>query len=160
MLTKTICGQISWRWIQKEFYRYFKQSFLDNRTVDVGANSNYVFALMFDLIRDFRKHRDEELIRQQLAALESAYPVIQRYTKENLVAAIEARPERSVNFLGGINTALNEAFTGVVDKLKLEYPDICAPQAESPDELESEENEVEFDNDGPDDDGDSNVEKF
>src|SRR5688572_4529794 len=65
---------------QLAFYRYFKQSFLSGKIVEFTGDNNYVFALMFDLVRDFRSHRDEELVVRQLSALETAYPIIQRYT--------------------------------------------------------------------------------
>ena len=47
---------------QKEFYTYFKQSFINGKIVDVIGNDNYVFALMFDLIENFRLHRDQDLV--------------------------------------------------------------------------------------------------
>jgi hypothetical protein len=119
---------------QKEFYHYFKQSFLDGKIVDVRGNSNYVFTLMFDLIRDFRKHRDEQLIVRQLTELETAYPVIQRYTEENLNAAIKGRPERESP--GGTGVGISIDVGEVLDKLRSERPDLFEVQAEGGDEFE------------------------
>ena len=105
---------------QQEFYRYFKQTFLDGRLIDVRGNTNYVFALMFDLIRDFRKHRDEQLVVRQLTELETAYPVIQSYTEENLTAAIKGKPERPDISSGGIGMSID--LGEVLDNLRSEHP--------------------------------------
>jgi hypothetical protein len=119
---------------QQEFYRYFKQTFLDGRLIDVRGNSNYVFALMFDLIRDFRKHRDEQLVVRQLTELETAYPVIQRYTEENLTAAIKGKPERPDISSGGIGISFDVG--EVLDNLRSERPHLFEA-AEGADGLES-----------------------
>jgi len=131
---------------QQEFYYYFKQTFLDGRLIDVRGNSNYVFALMFDLIRDFRKHRDEQLVVRQLTELETAYPVIQRYTEENLTAAIKGKPERPDIGSGGIAISIDVG--EVLDNLRSEHPHLFEP-AEGADALESgDAEEVQFnDND-------------
>jgi hypothetical protein len=143
---------------QKEFYRYFKQSFLNDKIVDVRGNTNYVFVLMFDLIKDFRKHRDEQLIVRQLTALENAYPVIQRYTEENLNAAIKGKPERSDS--GSVGLGISIDVGEVLDKLRSERPDLFEAGAEGADEIELEDEEEadEFDDDEDDDGG--KVEKF
>lgn len=108
---------------QLEFYRHFKQSFLDGRVLDVRGNSNYVFALMFELLKEFRRHRDEGLIRRQLTLLGDAYPVIRGYAEDNLADAIEGRPERlSPN--ATLSIALNQSFNEAFERAMREHPDV------------------------------------
>jgi hypothetical protein len=105
---------------QLAFYEYFKQRFLNGKVIDVEGNTNYVFALMFDLIDEFRTHRDQEMVVQQLTNLETAYPVIQRYTEENLADAIEGKaPKRDP--AAGIGFSID--LTDVFKEIELEHPE-------------------------------------
>lgn len=64
---------------QRQFYYYFKAQFLKERYLDIEGNSNYAFVLMFDLADDYKKHKDYELLRQQLETLAENYPIVARY---------------------------------------------------------------------------------
>jgi hypothetical protein len=137
---------------QKEFYRYFKESFLGGRIFDVRSNSNYVFVLMFDLIKDFRTHRDEELVRRQLVALGDAYPVIRRYTEENLADAIAGRAEK-MSPGARLGITISSAFNETLEKARLEHPEIFGGLAgvERAMEFEDDEDEGEQGDDELDD---------
>ena len=65
--------------LQRQFYYYFKAQFLKERYLDIEDNSNYAFVLMFDLADDYKKHKDYELLRQQLETLAENYPIVARY---------------------------------------------------------------------------------
>ncbi len=65
--------------LQRQFYNYFKAQFLKNRYLDIEDNSNYAFVLMFDLADDYKKHKDYELLKQQLETLAENYPVVAPY---------------------------------------------------------------------------------
>ena len=103
---------------QRAFYKHFKRCFLNGKILDVRGNTNYVFALMFDLIKEFRTHRNQELIVQQLANLETAYPVIQRYTEDNLINAIDGSPPKK-DLTAGIE--LSTDFKDVSREIELEH---------------------------------------
>ena len=38
---------------QKVFYQYFKENFLSGKCLDLKGNTNYVFLLLYELIRGF-----------------------------------------------------------------------------------------------------------
>lgn len=64
---------------QRQFYDHFKAQFLKERYLDIADNSNYAFVLMFDLADDYKKHKDYELLKQQLETLAENYPVVAQY---------------------------------------------------------------------------------
>ncbi|MFR9542759.1 MAG: TerB N-terminal domain-containing protein, partial [Rikenellaceae bacterium] len=72
---------------QQAFYRHLKAEFYKGRYIDVDDCNNYVFILMFDLIDDYKKHRDYELIKDQLKELGTAYPITKRYIDNSLTRA-------------------------------------------------------------------------
>lgn len=84
---------------QREFYYYFKSEFLQNNFIDIGDNLNYAFILMFDLVEDYKKHKDINKVEEQLAILGTNYPKTSRYTKQTLNRAIhnESTSTLSVN---------------------------------------------------------------
>ncbi len=135
---------------QLAFYHHFKEQLLGGTVLDVDGNENYVFALMFDLIRDFRSHRDQELVTRQLTTLETEYPVIRRYVAKNLADAMEGKPEKSLGM--SISVDLSETF----DDLMQEYPELFAD--DDGDDSYPEDEEFEIDIDDTDEHG--NVERF
>ncbi|MBP3355948.1 MAG: TerB N-terminal domain-containing protein [Rikenellaceae bacterium] len=70
--------------LQRQFYNYFKAQFLKERYLDIENNSNYAFVLMFDLADDYKKHKDYELLQQQLETLAENYPVVAQYINRAL----------------------------------------------------------------------------
>lgn len=80
---------------QKQFYHYFKSEFLNNNCLDIGGNSNYAFVLMFDLVEDYKKHKDLNKVQEQLAILSANYPKTARYTKQTLDRVTNSDPSHS-----------------------------------------------------------------
>ena len=64
---------------QKEFYHYFKHSFINGQYFDIGGNTNYAFILLFDLINDYENHRNLLQTRKQLEDLGQFYPKTKFY---------------------------------------------------------------------------------
>ncbi len=80
---------------QKEFYYYFKSEFLLNNYIDIEDNWNYAFVLMFDLVEDYKTHKNINKIQEQLAIIGTNYPKTSRYTKQALNKAIHNEPSRT-----------------------------------------------------------------
>lgn len=75
---------------QKHFYYYFKEEFLKGHYLDIENNSNYVFILMFDLCKDYSKHKNYDLLKYQLDILAANYPITARYTSKTLSNSVAA----------------------------------------------------------------------
>ena len=73
---------------QKRFYYYFKFQFLKGHYIELLDNLNYAFVLMFDLANNFSKHKDYELLKQQLKTLADHYPKVGPYIKKTLTEAV------------------------------------------------------------------------
>ncbi|MFA7082354.1 MAG: TerB N-terminal domain-containing protein [Bacteroidales bacterium] len=69
---------------QKKFYAYFKECFLNGTYLDLKDNSNYVFILLFDLIDEFKNHRNLTQVQNELEILGEKYPKTIRYTMSEL----------------------------------------------------------------------------
>lgn len=78
---------------QKEFYQYFKTEFLKRNCINIGNNLNYAFILLFDLIEDYKEHRNLALVQEYLSILGANYPKTERYTKNALNQAINGEQE-------------------------------------------------------------------
>ncbi|MFR9546188.1 MAG: TerB N-terminal domain-containing protein [Rikenellaceae bacterium] len=73
---------------QQAFYRHLKAEFYKGRYIDVEDCSNYVFILMFDLVDDYKQHKDYALVLDQLDQLGSAYPITDRYLNDTLAKGV------------------------------------------------------------------------
>lgn len=69
---------------QKKFYKLFKNKFLEGHYLDISENWNYAFVLMFDLADAYMKHRDYELLNNQLHKLAEKYPIVENYIDNTL----------------------------------------------------------------------------
>lgn len=69
---------------QKKFYKLFKNKFLEGLYLDISENWNYAFVLMFDLADAYMKHRDYELLNNQLHKLAEKYPIVENYIDNTL----------------------------------------------------------------------------
>jgi TerB-C domain len=76
---------------QREFYVFLKNQFLNEVFVDIERNSNYVFILLFDLLREYEDHKNIIKLEKQLKLLGQFYPVTKRYTISFLIEKMEAR---------------------------------------------------------------------
>ena len=64
---------------QKEFYFYYKNSFLNGIYYDLEGNNNYSFILLFNLLNEFDSHKDVSELEKQLSALGKYYPKTKSY---------------------------------------------------------------------------------
>src|SRR5699024_5271509 len=69
---------------QKEFYKYFKNKFLEGEYVDIKGNSNYAFILYFDLIEAYQEHKDIQLLERQFKLLGEISSATKRYMLNSL----------------------------------------------------------------------------
>lgn len=67
---------------QIKFYTYFKDSFFMGEMIDLEGNNNYLFILLFDLLSNFIKNRDLELLKIQFNQLEKYYPITKNYSQK------------------------------------------------------------------------------
>ncbi|PZX57582.1 SH3 domain-containing protein [Algoriphagus ratkowskyi] len=51
---------------QKEFYYHFKGKFLEGIVLNIMGNTNYAFVLLFDLLDDYKSHKDISLLESQI----------------------------------------------------------------------------------------------
>lgn len=61
------------------FYKFFKQEFFNGNYIDLNGNNNYVFCLMFDILKD-----SKETIQKYLPILAEKYPITGPYVKSEL----------------------------------------------------------------------------
>lgn len=64
---------------QKEFYKYFKNKFLEGEYVDIKGNSNYAFILYFDLLEAYQEHKDIQLLERRFKLLGEISSATKRY---------------------------------------------------------------------------------
>ncbi|GEM_PF-5585421 len=88
----------------KEFYKIFKRKVLKGEYPDLQGNTNYALTLVYDLIGQYRKHKDFIYLQQTVERLEEHYPGINYYHFINLVDEIgEQEREEYNNQLGKIH---------------------------------------------------------
>jgi hypothetical protein len=76
---------------QKEFYGFLKNQFLNKIFVDVEDNTNYVFILLFDLLREYDSHQNIVRLENQLGLLGQFYPKTKSYAVSFLIEKMEAK---------------------------------------------------------------------
>lgn len=79
---------------QKEFYVFLKNQFLNKIFVDVEDNTNYVFILLFDLLREYDSHQNITRLENQLEILGQFYPKTKSYAVSFLIKKMEARGDK------------------------------------------------------------------
>lgn len=75
---------------QKEFYVRYKTDFLKGCHRDLQGNTNYGFILLFELLEDYQRHKDLDLLERQLRDLEISCPRTRPYAKSNLLQLMRA----------------------------------------------------------------------
>ncbi|MFA9194961.1 tellurite resistance TerB C-terminal domain-containing protein [Flavobacterium sp. FBOR7N2.3] len=65
---------------QKEFYRIFKNSFLNGIYYDLEGSTNYAFILLNDLQNEYYNHKDLSTLESQFNILGKYYPKTKSYT--------------------------------------------------------------------------------
>lgn len=74
---------------QKNFYRYYKKSFLNGIFIDIKGNDNYSFILFYDLIEEYYRHNRIDVLEQQLNQLKKYYPKTANYTLLAIIKELE-----------------------------------------------------------------------
>jgi hypothetical protein len=54
---------------QKKFYYHFKKKFLEGIVLDIMGNTNYAFVLLFDILDNYKSHKDISLLESQITNL-------------------------------------------------------------------------------------------
>ncbi|PTT03052.1 hypothetical protein DBR11_03365 [Pedobacter sp. HMWF019] len=83
---------------QRAFYDKFKVKFLTNKWVDLSGNSNYVFILLFDLLKQFNVHKNITLLEEQMNQISTYYPKTRPYAKKFLIQKM-----REVDYQEGLD---------------------------------------------------------
>src|SRR5699024_401465 len=78
---------------QKEFYKYFKNKFLEGEYVDIKGDSNYAFILYFDLIEAYQEHKDIQLLERQFKLLGEISSATKRYMLNSLKFKLSKRTD-------------------------------------------------------------------
>nr|WP_317632951.1 tellurite resistance TerB C-terminal domain-containing protein [uncultured Flavobacterium sp.] len=86
---------------QKQFYFYFKNSFITGRYYDLEGNSNYCFILLFNLLDEYDNHKSITLLEKNLDIIGTYYPKTKSYAESFL------RAKKNVN----INDTETSRFT-------------------------------------------------
>lgn len=76
---------------QKEFYFYLKNKVIDGEFVDIKDNTNYAFVLYFDLLNEYRTHRDIVLLEEQFKLIGQICPKTKKYTLQILQEELRKR---------------------------------------------------------------------
>ena len=69
---------------QKAFYQYFKNAFLNEVLIDIEANSNYAFILLFDLQNEYKTHQNILRLENGFSKLAKICPATRTYSREML----------------------------------------------------------------------------
>lgn len=78
---------------QKEFYKYFKNKFLEGEYVDIKGNSNYAFILYYDLLEAYKEHNDIQLLEKQFKLLIEVCNETKRYVLISLNIELNGRTD-------------------------------------------------------------------
>jgi hypothetical protein len=88
---------------QREFYRIFKNSFLNNEYYDLEGNTNYAFILLFDLLNEYETDKKLLRLEKHINILGQCYPKTKPYGNAYLAKILagdnseEATKSRSEN---------------------------------------------------------------
>lgn len=94
---------------QKEFYSYFKNQFKQNQFINIEGNTNYAFILYFDLLNEYDKHNDIELLERQFALLGQICPKTKNYSTTAFKDLLRKRNDSySINKLNELNDSANQ----------------------------------------------------
>lgn len=80
---------------QKQFYFYFKNSFLTGVYYDLEGNSNYCFILLFNLLDEYDGHKSLTLLEKNLDILGRYYPKTKSYAESFLRAKKDVKVKDS-----------------------------------------------------------------
>ncbi len=70
---------------QQDYYRYFKERFLQGDFPELGPYNNYAFILLFDLVEMSEKWKNIDWLEKQLDVLGNHYPRTYSYARNSLL---------------------------------------------------------------------------
>ncbi|KAA6312739.1 hypothetical protein EZS27_036379 [termite gut metagenome] len=70
---------------QKQFYFLFKKFFLNGEYLDLEGNTNYAFILLFNLLEEYKNHKDIIRLEKQLKKLGQYYSKTKSYCNSFLI---------------------------------------------------------------------------
>jgi hypothetical protein len=78
---------------QKAFYKYFRKSFINGVNIDIQGNTNYAFILFYDLLNEYKNHKDIVLLENQLKRLGEICPRTKSYSLSQLNNILRQRED-------------------------------------------------------------------
>jgi hypothetical protein len=105
---------------QKEFYRIFKNSFLNGIYYDLEGNTNYAFILLFDLLNEYDNHKNISTLESQFNILGKCYPKTKSYADSFLR---KKREKENILELKNTNVYANNNYYEDYWKLGSKYKD-------------------------------------
>lgn len=76
---------------QREFYAHLREKVLAGEYVDIEGNTNYAFVLYFDLLNEYEKHKDIQLLESQFKLIGEICPRTKSYSLESLKGKLRER---------------------------------------------------------------------
>ena len=70
---------------QQEFYKIYKQKFLNGEFLDIEGNNNYLHILFYDLLAEYSKNKNIQELQKHFKNLEKYYPKTQRFTSSTII---------------------------------------------------------------------------
>ena len=74
---------------QQQFYSHYKKCFFQGFYLDIEGNYNYSFILFYDLLVDYRNHKDIHRLQEQFKILGKYYPITKAYTSFAVIKEFE-----------------------------------------------------------------------
>lgn len=78
---------------QREFYDHLREKVLAGEYVDIEGNTNYAFILYFDLLNEYEKHKDIQLLESQFKLIGEICPRTKSYSLESLKGKLSERSD-------------------------------------------------------------------
>jgi len=100
--------------LQKEFYIYFKRSFLNGCYIELPKYSNYIFVLFYELVKKYRKKNRVQKLKNYFEILEKYYPITKSYTNNKLIEIYE----NNCNYEESWNIKCQNEFINMADLIK------------------------------------------
>lgn len=78
---------------QREFYDHLREKVLAGEYVDIEGNTTYAFILYFDLLNEYEKHKDIQLLESQFKLIGEICPRTKSYSLESLKGKLRERSD-------------------------------------------------------------------
>lgn len=78
---------------QKQFYKTFKQKFINDEFLDLEGNDNYSFILFYDLLEEKSQRENIQELQVYFKKLENHYPKTKNYTQRAVIEKMESHED-------------------------------------------------------------------